>query len=321
MLVLLMIATTFHAESRPELGPPSIQLKTEISNIALVKLEKKSPNKLTFALVKNIHNQATEHIHIRTTEQISSALSVGESYVIGYIAWQVNKPNKEVLPREGGAVLMSLPGAEPAIFKDVAEISDILAVDVEDSLSSPQTLLPLIKAGIASDDFQIRNFFVTELITRKAFLNDATVQSDIQALILDTQVEWQIKHFILANEGLSMSQLKSDWFKQWATATLNHSSTQFDLNRSEPALIVQLLKKSEHFLAAEQSAVLKRWINSNHMGVIESMLDALKMIDLDAAIAIVNNRLQQTMINDSMRITLKNYLKRLNNQKQQTTTT
>jgi hypothetical protein len=315
MFVLLLLATTFHVESRPELGPPSIQLKTEISNIAVVKLEKKSPNKLTFALVKNIHNQATEHIHIRTTEQVSSALSVGESYVIGYIAWQVNKPNKEVLPREGGAVLMSLPGAEPAIFKDVAEINDILAVDVEDSLSSPQTMLPLIKAGLASDDFQIRNFFVTELITRKSFMQDPAIQVAIEELILNGNVAWRIKHFILANEGLNTSQLNSKWFKQWAIDTLKYSSTQFDLNRSEPALIVQLIKKSEHFLANEQSAVLKRWINSNHMGVIESTLDALKMIDLDAAISIVNNRLQQTMIDDSMRITLKNYLKRLNNQK------
>ena len=48
--------------------------------------------------------------------------------------------------------------------------------------------------------------------------------------------------------------------------------------------------------------------------------DALKMIDLEAAISIVNNRLQQTMIDDSMRTTLENYLKRLNNQKKQSTT-
>lgn len=307
----------FDAESRPVLGPPSIQLKTEISNIAQVLLESKSEHELVFKLQKDIYNKASKQIIIRTTEQISDALAVDKSYIIGYIAWQVNRPSKEVVPRDGGSVLMSLPGAEPAIFKDVPEIVDILSVDVDKSITSPESLLPIINAGIASDDFQTMNFFVTELITRKSLLSKPSSYKVVKNLILNAKVDWRIKYFILANEGLNESQLKSAWFEQWATAILINSSTQFDENGSEAALIVQLLKKSDYYLHADQVNVLTRWINSNHSGVIESMLDALKMLQLDEAIKIVNIRLQQALLDQRIKITLTNYLLRLENQKKQ----
>ncbi len=317
ILLLSFMTMVFDVEARPTLGPPSIKLKTEISNIAQVKLEAKSENKLHFLLQQNIHNEATEKIVVRTTQQVSKSLQVGQSYIIGYIAWQVNKPRKEVVARDGGAVLMSLPGAEPAIFNDVAEIRDLFSIEVAEALSSPESLLPVIKTGISSDDFQIQNFFVTELVTRKSFLNIPSVMIDIQKLIVDADVDWRIKYFILANEGLKESQLRSSWFEDWATATLLNSSTQFDLSGSEASLIVQLLKKSEYYLHADQTAILERWINSNNTGVVESMLDVLKMMELDDAIKIVNARLQQTLVDESMRVTLNNYLTRLNNQKKQ----
>ncbi len=317
----MMLGLTATVYSRPELGPPSIKLKTEISNIAVAELTAKSADTLSFKLSENIHNQATEQITIRSDKSTSQVLLVGESYIIGYIAWQVNRPSKEVVPRAGGAVLMSLPGAEPAVFSDVAAVKKMLQWDVSESLSSPAAMLPLIKAGLASDDFQTRNFYITELITRKSFMRSSEVKSLMKQLMLDQDMGWRIKHFILANEGLAEGQLKSPWFKQWATATLAYSTTQFDLFGSEAALIKQLLYLSPHYLDEGQQAVVSRWLSSNQVGVVESTLDVLKDLDLDAAINQVQAKLQQTLLDEAMRFTLNNYLKRLNNQKQQEITT
>gem|GEM_PF-4039100 len=74
IFMVSLIASSFYVESRPVLGPPSIQLKTEISNIARVKLEFRSQDELVFVLQENIHNKATEQIVIRTTKQISKSV-------------------------------------------------------------------------------------------------------------------------------------------------------------------------------------------------------------------------------------------------------
>lgn len=313
----MLLAVSVTVMSRPKLGPPSIQLKTEISNIALVELTAKSADSLTFKLLENIHNQATEQIQVRSKASTSQLLVVGRSYIIGYIAWQVNRPSKEVVPKVGGAVLMSLPGAEPAIFADTAAVKQMLQWDVTESLTSPVAMLPLIKAGLASDDYQTRNFYITELITRKAFMGSAEIKSLIKELVLDTHVDWRIKHFILANQGLDETQLKSTWFKQWATAMLTHSSTQFDPFGSDAALIKQLLLLVPQHINDSQQTVVSRWLQSNQVGVVESALGVLKQLDLDAAISQVESRLQHSLLDEAMRFTLQNYLKRLNNQKQQ----
>jgi len=317
LLLMLFITMTFTVQSRPKLGPPSIQLKTEISNLALVKLMAKTPQALTFSLIDDIHNKSAKKILIRTNHHLNQNLQVGHTYLIGYIAWKVNKPNKDIIPRPGGAVLMSLPGAEPAIFNNHSGISEMLAWNLESSLTSPEAFLPLILAGIKNTDFQVRNFFVTELVTRKSFMTRSEVKAEIRQLMLDPVVDWKIKHFIIANEGLDDRQIKSDWFMKWASTTLTHSSTQFDLNGSEATLIIQLLKYFRDYSELLEPNIISRWMHSNHTGVVENSLDVLKINNLDLAIVLVKSKLQQTLINDVMKLTLKNYLTRLINQKNQ----
>ena len=298
LLLLMAVASIFTtAISRPTLGPPSIKLKSNISNIALMKLTSvEAEGQLSFKLVEDIHNQSANQIQIQTTEQMAQSLRLNENYIVGYMAWQTDRFTKEVSPRKGGIVLMNLPGAEPAIFNVSPELKAIFKIDVEESLQSKKEVLKIIKAGLKSHDPQARNFFVVELITRKKLLQKKHVRKLIKALLLDPSLAWKDKHFILTNNGLSDKQLGSDWYCLFAANTLNHASTQFNPSGSDSGLIVQLLEKNQQCNQSKYPVEMSRWVLSNHTGVVETAIKVMRSKDLNKAILMVEKVLNFSVL-------------------------
>lgn len=312
LLVILLFSASLIA--RPELGPPSIKMKSNISNITVMKLVESNENGLTFIKMTDIHNQAPDKVFIKHNTNSDLNLKIDQNYIIGYMAYRALKPSKEVIDRPGGPVLMNLSGAEPALFLEDENIKKILMLDVEQSLTSPPELLQIALDGLNHADPHSRSFFIAELITRPSYMKLHKVQNAIKKLILDDGLSWSDKHFIVAFGGLTKSQLSADWFCQWSENTLRYSSTQFDVLAMESGLIKSLMENISNCSSHTNFKTLSRWLNSNHSGVIESAINELRKIDLYETQKQVKQRIANTLIRLELRATLTNYLRRLENE-------
>lgn len=304
------------AWSRPTVGPPSIKLKSTISNIALMRLVASDADGLLhFELIKNLHNEATEPLKIKVDPQLATALQMEQTYVVGYMAWLTDRFTKEVSQRPEGPVLMNLPGAEPALLPADENTVALLQQPVEESLNNGPKLWPLIEAGLLAKDPKTQHFFVVELITRAPFLPQPAVQQHVERLMTDPEVSWHSKQFILAFAGMNEAQMTSQWFCQLAARTLNHASTQINIQGTDAGFLDQLLRHIRHCPNDVFPVNLNRWVTSSHSGLVEAAINALRERDLTQAITAVESGLQQGVLAQPIRQTLNNYLKRLHNER------
>jgi len=117
------------AQARPELGPPSIKLRTNLSNVAIASLDRvSSDHKLTFRIEQNLHNEAEDSIIIRSDALTAARLAIGQSYIVAFVQWDVKRFPRVVKPRRDGAVIINLPGAMPAIFHPNSDLLELLVV-------------------------------------------------------------------------------------------------------------------------------------------------------------------------------------------------
>ncbi|MCG8465810.1 MAG: hypothetical protein MI750_13315, partial [Xanthomonadales bacterium] len=161
----LLSASVVHA--RPELGPPSIKLRSNLSNVVVASFVGQSGERqATFEKVQDLHSEAPESIALRISPQLMQQLVPGRDYVLAYIAYSTQRLLQKVEARKGGPVVINLPGAAPALLADSPELREILAWDLDETVTSPAGLMPLIRSGLTSQDWQYQNFFLTELALR-----------------------------------------------------------------------------------------------------------------------------------------------------------
>lgn len=310
---LFTLLPTSNLLARPELGPPSIKLKSTISNIAILRLIAKDDSGLTFIKVEDLHNKAADKVVIQVNSKEDLGLPLEVNYIVGYIAHKTLKPSKEVVARPGGPVLMNLAGAAPALFAVDEGIQKMFQWDVKQSLTSPAEMLTVILDGLQHPDPHSRAFFIAELVTRPSFLSDEKVQAVIKAMILDQDLPWPDKNFIIAFGGLDDKQMSSEWFCDWSENTLLYASTQFDIHAKEMGLIKSLLENHSKCDGIAKAA-LSRWVNSNHVGIVEAAIHELREVNLMSTKQLVSGRLENIYLSLNMRSTLSNYLRRLNNE-------
>lgn len=309
--VIVLYSCVTH--SRPELGPPSIKLKSTISNIAILKLIDKNDQGLTFLKVEDLHNKATNKVVINPNSETDLGLQIDKDYIVGYIGYKALKPSKEVIPRPDGPVLMNLAGAAPTLFAVDEGIKRMFLWNVEQSLTSPPEMLPILLTGIQHQDPHSRAFYIAELVTRPSFVSNKQVRNAMRQLILDPKLAWTDKRFIIAFGGLDNKQLSSKWFCEWSKNTMLYASTQFDVNAEESGLIKTLIENNSNCDGVAEVA-LTRWIDSNHTGIVEAAIHELREIDLLSAQQLVSDKLQNANLSLNLRATLSNYLRRLNNE-------
>lgn len=311
LLLTLLYPNLLH--SRPELGPPSIKLKSNISNIAVLRLVATDKQGLTFTKVEDLHEKASKKVVLQPNSVIDLGLQLDQDYIVGYIAHKTLKPSKKVIPRPGGPVLMNLAGAAPSLFAVDEGIKKMFLWDVEQSLTSPAEMLPILLDGLNHQDPHSRSFFIAELVTRPSFTSQQNVQDSIKKLVLDPELGWSDKRFIIAFGGLNTEQLSSEWFCNWSHNTLLFASTQFDVHAEETGLIKTLLENSSNCTDYNNDTI-SRWINSNHAGIVEATIHELRKVDLRSTQQLVDGKLKDTYLSLELRATLSNYLRRLNNE-------
>jgi len=306
----------FSVVARPTLGPPSVKLKSTISNVAVMQLmDITDSGKLQFKRIKDIYNESAESIVIDGSDELSQQLQLNEQYIVGYVAWYNDKISRKIIPRKGGPVLLSLPGASPAIFKYDAVIEQILNWTVEDSLKSDDKLYQQIMAGLLkTTDEQQLSFFITELLTRHPYLKKPAVESVIESLITSPEVSWQNKALLISLIDAGKGSLNEPWFCEFMVGTLSLAATDIGDNNTQSGLIISLLNNSQTCQIEAPYLPIKRWLNSNHSGVVEAAVSAMRLLDLPLTVKEVERVLKFTLKGENIRFTLNNYLSRLKNE-------
>jgi len=300
--------------ARPTLGPPSINLRSSLANIVVVRLsEISTENKLIFKKVRDLHNKSEDIIIINSNPKIASSLELEKQYIIAYLAWKKTRRPIKVFPRPGGSVLINIAGAQPAIYSYSQSIEKLLTWKMKESLESPKQMLITIMSEIDNNDSQIQDFFVTELITRKN-IHQWLKESDYQRIIKvleSPSTKPIIKEFILANINFMSNHISDDKLYSILINILNTTDTQFDIFSYRATLIRTSLVKIRDFKERIDSKSLIKWLYSNNNGVIESSLDSMRIINPKGYLNDIDVVLKQTSLSKKARTTIENYKNRM----------
>lgn len=308
------------ALARPELGPPSIKLRSNVSNVVVAQFDERRERDLAvFTKIQDLHNEAPAQIELRMDPQWIESLEAGQSYILAYIGWTSQRLVKKLEPRADGPVLINLPGAAPAIFADSAIMRDMLSWNLEDSLQSPLQILDLIRQGLRSEDWQYQMFFVTEIATRPN-LHGALSAADrvmVAELAKSPSSPPYVAQFLFQHGDFLGSAFDAVQRSALAREILSCQALYQDPLSLYPSMIRSAMHYLKRHGEPEDAAVLVRWLQSNQTGLVEGALEALRELDLDRLPDLIEQALSQTLVHRDKRQLLKNYQRRVDAIRQQ----
>lgn len=315
----LLLLVSFSASTREFTKPPSIELRSEISFVAETVLTNKSFNKekkrwaLTFKLVNDIHNTSENQIKVMVNQDLANTLALNESYVIAYQNHRKAKVDgvKRYLPLQDGPTLLSVQGAEPAVFKNHESIIRQLNTSPDLAQSNPQKLIKNIIDGITIEDPKIRTFFVRELINWNGLYTELnhTQKQQLLTTFLDPNTPTESLLAFVENRPDLHQALDIDKMIEKVSQILIHMPTTQD-NQSAVATFVH---EALQFLNNHQVRdwdLNHRWLRSDNPSITEVALSQLHIINPQKAQLAVKKRLLETNISDTSRRVLKRYLKK-----------
>lgn len=304
-LAICIISTSTYA--RPELGPPSIKLRTNVSNIAVAELDAISSDfKLTFKVDQNLHNEAEEFVLVRSDALTSDRLAIGQSYVIAYVAWEVKRFPRAIKKRADGAVIISLQGASPAVFQPNPELIELLKWDVTDSLQNPVSMLPVILRGIASTDPQLQSFFVTELVTRPSLHSQMTSEQKriVAGYLSSSSYAADARDLILSDQAFSKLILRQSGRLAIARQVVLHHPVYIESGSEYSGLIRTAMEVLEQSQDSSDALAAQRWLTSNQPALIESAAAIIYAVNPDTLLTALEHASQQSLLKKQSRETL-----------------
>lgn len=318
VLACLLPLGTVHA--RPELGPPSIKLRSNVANVVAARLESRGENgELHFTKLEDLHNEAPAEITLTVLPQLARSLQPGRNYVMAYIGWRQDRFPKVLVPRSGGPVLISLPGAAPAIFADSPVLREILSWDLEQSQHSPVELLPLIRAGLQVADWQYQEFFVTEIATRFP-LHQHLTDTDREAVVrlaTGPATSPYVPEFLFYNGDFLGAAYAPQNRTEVARHVLRETALRLDAGSAYPALVHTAMEYLAENGDEKDGAVLARWLWTNHNGLIETAMESMRRLGVADLAEMIDEVLTQSILDDTNRRVLENYRRRLDAIRQQ----
>jgi len=313
-LVLIMTCFAFDiAHARPELGPPSIKLRTNLSRIVVAELERiGDDHKLTISVSENLHNEGEDSIIIRGDAQTAGKLELGETYVIALVAWDVKRFPRVVKPRRDGAVIINLEGATPAIFQPNANLVELLTWDLDESLQSPDALLPIILRGMAEEDPQLQDFFATELVTRPRLYAKLSrkQRKTVASYIGNPDYPPSARELMLGDAAFSNLMLSRRAKLGIAREIMITHPAYVEFGSPYGGLIRNAMKIMEDSSKASDSIIAERWLTSNQPTLVESAASVIYAVNRESLIPALERASEHTLLERPIREALRNLLNR-----------
>ncbi len=158
------------AHSRPESGPPSQKMKTNLSNVVIVELKEPypAPMKAVFEIKRilfgNTQRALGSTIAISTGVVRLSEKDIGVPFLISFSDWVRvgTKIDPKIQKSSDGPYLISVGGASPVLLQFHENMMDLLM----NNYRSDHELADLIKPLFYSKDQRIQEFAVAEVVFR-----------------------------------------------------------------------------------------------------------------------------------------------------------
>lgn len=307
------------AQAKPELGPPSIKLRAQLSNVTLAELESiGADHSLQFNTEKNIHNTAEESVMVRSDALTTSSLVEGNTYVIAFGS-MISERNpitqtspRTTRPRKDGAVILSMRGATPAIFPPNENLIELLSWDLESSEQSPDAMLPIILNGMAEADQQLQNFFATELVTRPELHSELSRKDKrtIADYMGDIAYSPQARDLMLGDSEFSSSVLREKARLEIARDIVGSHPEQIDFGSHHGGLIRTSMRIIESNPNESDVLEMQRWLRSNQPALIESAAEIIFEHDPGSLTRELEKASGYTLLEQQSRDTLKNLIQR-----------
>ena len=301
--------------AKPKLGPPSIKLRTNLSNVVIAELDSVSrDHMLTFTIRENLHNEQDESIVIRSDELTSSRLQTGQTYVMAFVKWSVQSHPRVVKPRRDGAVIIYLPGAEPAIFQPNDEMIELFLIDLEESLQSPDEMLPVILRGMSEADPQLQNFFATELVTRPRLYMQLSRKEKrtVTGYIADPAYSPSARDLMLRTPAFTETLMRQNAKLDIAREILSSYPVNVEFGSAMGSLIRTAMKIVEDNAKSSDAQESRRWLHSNQPALIESAAAIIHAAEPDELVGALEEANENTLLGKQSRETLANLLQRYN---------
>jgi hypothetical protein len=314
-VILLLLSNKLNA--RPTIGPPSIQLRSNLANIIVAEYQgSNEQGNLSFKKIKDLHNQEeAQSISINTNQNIADKLELGQSYIISYIKWKTGGDSRlrNVYKRPGGPIFQNLAGAQPAIYRYSEDIIQFITWDLDQSLLSPKEMLPALLRGIQNPDQQIQDFFITELMTRRnihQWMNSDDYEKILNVL-RSPLTPSQSKHFIISYKDIFLPHIDKQEYCTILNNIITYAPVNLDPNSFEPSLIRLALSGVSECGNLDNLNALKKWTLSNHNALIESALKTIQHLYPQKTKEIIDENLKQSLLLQSSKTVLRNYRKRI----------
>ena len=313
-LLAVLLICSLTANARPELGPPSIKLRSNMANIVLAEfMHHAEDGDLILKKVEDIHNQADDRIRVRALPNAETSLAKGNRYVVAYVNWQVQRFPRTVKPRRDGAVIIHLPGASPALFPADDKLITLLQWEMEASLQSPPAMLPIILSGMNSKDAALRDFFTTELVTRATLheLLTAAQTAEILKHLADPDYPPTSRQLMLGNVEFANNVLTASQRLKVASEIVRDEPVHLASGSNRTGMVNAALDVLQQVEGDNHAELARRWLLADQSGLIESAAEVIYRQQATDLLSWLQQASAQTSGDSTTReLTLQNLIKR-----------
>ena len=320
-LLSFILFLTLSSHARDMTKPPSIGLRTEVSYLSVVTLVNKETYnknkiKLTFSLVKNIHNQSEPEVLIDVAPELANNLSINVEYIIAYYNLKKTRVGeiKKYIPLLNGPQLLSIEGANPAIFKNDPILINQFALSPSLAKKDPQILIQAIFKGLLSDDPKIKEFFVREIINWTSLHQHLKAEhfEQLYSAFISPNGSTGTRVAILEGRSKLHNAIGIERIGKKAIEILYGAPVNLDMNSELPTLILQALKFLDDNKLGSWNDI-SRWAKTNVPTLSERSLIMLDKIDANKTLELAKSRLLDTYLDEPSRRVIIRFIKSHNN--------
>ncbi len=300
-LILLFLVTD--VDSRPELGPPSIQLRANTSVTAVATLvEVTDQYTLVFEAAEFLHGEIEPLFEVASDPVTSASLKLGRSYIVSFSPWEMKRFPRRISLRGGPGMVSNIPGATPAIFAYSPLIQRMLEVSVEESRTSPAWMLEVLFEGLGqSSDPHTQNFFLVELLTRTSLGSAMSIKqkAELYDLFASSDTSPQMRQFLLIDGQVAGMAKSAHAHRKVIESILQHYPLDVDSASSDASFIRSLLRQYALDYKRPNYDIVSRWLHSSTTPLLDLSINLLMKQDKVRLLEDLNQLKQQTLIKPS----------------------
>ena len=291
-----------------KIDPPTIALGRPTTSVVVAEFKEAGPgDRLVFEHRRTLRSPGDVPALIDIGKpDLLEPMRVGESYVLAYTMYQ-NDPLKRTVTNLRGAIFLSTPGLEPALWKAGPEIEQLVLWSIGDDADAVRAALPRLLDLLRSPDAQVQAFAAAEITFRPALLHtlDASTQRALQRFVVNARAPAAARARLLlaALEMPASGRAQRGWDRA-ALGVLRDEPVRTRERRGHSELVLDAFRYLEQRDIAADRARLQRWLASDEAALAEAALLALRRQSADAE----QSALAQALERDDLPATTRKFL-------------